>query len=439
MPEGFIFDNNKCVNCGACTASCILENEWTFRPRLIYTYNAEVMVPMPVINISLACNHCKEPACLKGCPAGAYYRDTLTGAVLIDDHKCIGCKYCQWNCPYDAPKFQNENKVIGKCNLCYAALSEGRLPSCALACPTGALSYGVLSESALKKIPVWFPDKNLVPSLEFVGNQNVEPLRIIPEPSFETDSDLPKINDKSITEDLSLVGFSFLTTLSVSILISSVINGKFPHLFLFIAITFLAGFISIFHTGKKIRVWRSLSNLKTSPLSREIAGFIIYSSVSSVAVFYELPALLIASSAIGLGLLILIDSVYIYSDRSRPVIAHSGQTFLSSLLIISFLTGSILPFIFIGSIKMISSIINLSVRRSTDTGFWLRFFRMALLFITGTNLVTGISFIDPVVVLFFLAGEFLDRILFYFDFKPLNINTFIQNNLIFNKYEKKRG
>lgn len=439
MPDGFIFNYDKCVSCGACRASCILENRWTVTPRLVYTYNYEAISSLPLVNISLACNHCKEAVCLKGCPTGSYYREPSTGAIIIEEHKCIGCRYCQWNCPYDAPKFDFEKRIIGKCNLCYSALLEGRLPACANACPTGALKYGELSEPALLNCPVWFPHKNLDPSLEFAGKQIIVPLRIIPEKMFEQEMDVPERNEKARIDNWSLIVFSFLTTLSVSNLISSVIKGSFPDKTLFFLTLFLAGISSLFHTGRVTRVWRSLCNMKSSPLSREIAFFIIYSFLSLFAVFTELPAILIASSAIGLILLLVIDSVYIYADRRMSVIIHSGQTFLSSLLIISFFTGSGIPFIFIALIKIVTSAFNLTANGKAGTGFGIRFLRLALLIITGISLITGSTYPDLVVVSLFVFGEFLDRIIFYIDFNPLNINTLIQNHLIFEKDEKKRG
>jgi ferredoxin/DMSO reductase anchor subunit len=406
---------------------------------MVYTYNSEAFSSLPLVNISLACNHCKEAVCLKGCPTGSYYKEPSTGAIVFEEHKCIGCRYCQWNCPYDAPKLDFEKSIIGKCNLCYTGLLEGRLPACANACPTGALKYGELSEQVLFNNPVWFPDKNLNPSLELTGKQNIVPLRIIPEKMFEQEVYVPEKNEKSITDNWSLIVFSFLTTLSVSTLISSVINGNFPDKTLFFLTIFLAGISSLFHTGKVTRVWRSLCNIKSSPLSREIACFIIYSFLSLFAVFTELPAFLVASSAIGLILLLLIDSVYIYADSRMSVIIHSGQTFLSSLLIISFFTGSRIPFIFIALIKITTSSFNLTASRRTGAGFGIRFLRVALLIITGIRLITGSTYPDTVVVTLFVIGEFLDRMIYYIDFNPLNINTLIQNHLIFEKDEKKRG
>jgi anaerobic dimethyl sulfoxide reductase subunit B (iron-sulfur subunit) len=439
MTEGFIFNGNLCVGCGACKAACILENGWSFYPRSVYTINSEAYVSLPLINISLACNHCKEAACLNGCPSGSYFRDPLSGAVVIDDNKCIGCRYCQWNCPYDAPKYDKMNRIIGKCNLCFSGFTEGRLPACTTSCPTGALKYGKLDDGKVKEYPAWFPDKNLSPLVEFPENIDFIPLRIIPENKSEIETIIPKTDSRSLAEDWSLLLFSFLTTISVSLLVSSVINGTFMKVTSFAAIIFLAGIISIFHTGRILRIWRTVRKLRTSPLSREIGGFIIYVSVGLTAVILESPALLVAASALGLILLILIDSVYIYSDNRKYVLTHSGQTFLSSLLIISFITGSIIPFIFIALIKVASTLYNWTLKRIKVTGFGLRYLRLALLVVTGTSLVTGISFPDPVIIILFIGGEFLDRVFFYLDFKPLNINTLIHNHLIIGKDEKKRG
>ena len=148
MTEGFIFDHNKCVACGACSAACIFENNWSFSPREIYAYNSAALPSLPVINLSLACNHCQNAVCMDGCPSSAYSKEPSTGAIILDDAKCIGCRYCQWNCPYDAPKYLISQKVIGKCNLCYQRLIEGSLPACSTACPTGALQFGKLNDQS---------------------------------------------------------------------------------------------------------------------------------------------------------------------------------------------------------------------------------------------------------------------------------------------------
>jgi Fe-S-cluster-containing dehydrogenase component len=146
MRKGFIFNHNKCVSCNSCSAACILENGWKVHPRNIFTYNSNAEYLLPLIHLSLACSHCESAICMEGCPASAYSREDITGAIILDETKCIGCRYCQWTCPYDAPKFDAESKTIAKCNLCYSGLIEGRQPACSSACPTGALRFEPLTE-----------------------------------------------------------------------------------------------------------------------------------------------------------------------------------------------------------------------------------------------------------------------------------------------------
>jgi Fe-S-cluster-containing dehydrogenase component len=425
MRRGFVFDNNKCVGCNACSAACILENGWSIQPRKIFTYNADSIPTLPVTNVSLACNHCEVPACLEGCPTSAYSKEPLTGAIILDDKKCIGCKYCQWNCPYDAPKPDISEKTIVKCNLCYSELIKGQFPACTSACPTGALNYSYLNEPANENIFSWFPDKNLNPGFKFTGMQYNVPLRVIPAVITKQAISFPVENYSSLKGKWSLAIFSFLTTISVSLLVSSLFKSKFPDKVLFFTILIFAGLISLFHLGIKQRAWRVLSNLRNSPLSREIALFILYSVIAGSAVLFLNPFGMIASSIIGLILLFAIDSVYIFSDKRISVILHSGQTFLSALLIVSFFTGAVLPFVFIALLKIISTCHCLFINRTEGVYFAMRFASVSILVISGASIISGISYSGTVIYIIFLAGEFVDRLLYYIDFDPVNINTLI--------------
>ena len=438
MRKGFIFDYNKCVNCNACTAACVLENGWNVHPRNIYTYNYEAEIVLPVINLSLACNHCESAVCMEGCPTSALSRNIVTGAVIIDESKCIGCRYCQWNCPYDAPKFESESKTVVKCNLCYSELIAGGQPACSSSCPTGALSFGLLSESGSSASLNWFPDKKLNPAIEFTNVQSRSPLKIIPENAFAQIETKSEHTTRSITSDISLLLFSFLSTLSVATLISSFIKGEFPEKMTFIPVLLLAGFISLFHLGRKSRSWRAISNFKTSPLSREISFFITYAVFSVITTFFHIPFLILISSIAGLIFLAMIDSVYLYSDRRKSIMFHSGQTFLSALLMISFFSGIILPFVFIALLKLISLIYNLVIKQGGNV-FNLRFIRIAFLFIPAISLISNNFHIELSIVIIFVAGELFDRILFYIDYNPLNINILIREQINYDRDEKKRN
>ena len=153
MPNSFLFDPNRCTGCGACRLACSIENQlepersW----RRIDTFNRTRHPGLPLYHLSLACNHCSEPACMYACPALAYSRDENSGAVMLDDAKCIGCRYCAWACPYDAPVYEPPRGVMTKCTLCHHRLREGMRPACASLCPTGALDFGDLPEAELEK------------------------------------------------------------------------------------------------------------------------------------------------------------------------------------------------------------------------------------------------------------------------------------------------
>jgi formate dehydrogenase iron-sulfur subunit len=95
------------------------------------------------VHIKRQCLHCLHPACVSACTVGAL-RKTEAGPVVYDADKCIGCRYCQYACPFGIPTYEWSNPVglIHKCQLCVARLAEGEEPACAVACPTGAIRFG---------------------------------------------------------------------------------------------------------------------------------------------------------------------------------------------------------------------------------------------------------------------------------------------------------
>ncbi|GAW91759.1 sulfate reduction electron transfer complex DsrMKJOP subunit DsrO [Calderihabitans maritimus] len=116
------------------------------------------------------CNHCANPPCVRVCPTKATFKRE-DGIVIMDYHRCIGCRYCMAACPYGArsfnfkdprpfiaevnPKFPTREKgVVEKCNFCAERLAEGLLPACVEACKHGALVFGDLEdpESNVRKI-----------------------------------------------------------------------------------------------------------------------------------------------------------------------------------------------------------------------------------------------------------------------------------------------
>ncbi|MFP4475077.1 MAG: sulfate reduction electron transfer complex DsrMKJOP subunit DsrO [Desulfatibacillaceae bacterium] len=123
------------------------------------------------------CNHCEHPPCVRVCPTKAtFQRDD--GIVLMDFHRCIGCRFCMAACPYGArsfnwyepveadrkvlkgggkvnPDFPTRTKgVVEKCNFCAERLSKGQLPACVEACENEELLFGDMNdrESVVRKV-----------------------------------------------------------------------------------------------------------------------------------------------------------------------------------------------------------------------------------------------------------------------------------------------
>lgn len=158
MPKrpAFYLDTQICIGCKTCMVSCKDKNdlESGVRWRRVVEYTGGEWRPMPdgtfsqnvfSYYISVSCNHCSEPICVEVCPTTAMNQDEH-GIVSIDSVKCMGCRYCQWACPYSAPQYHTGSGRMSKCDLCRDELKEGRVPTCVAACPTRALIFGEFDE-----------------------------------------------------------------------------------------------------------------------------------------------------------------------------------------------------------------------------------------------------------------------------------------------------
>jgi len=139
---GFLVDLHRCVGCGSCVLACRIENgrgdgqAW----RRVLQLNLRRHSGGPTYALSVACHHCDEPACLRGCPSGAYAK-RADGIVVHHDERCLGCRYCEMTCPFGAPTYDTERGVVSKCHLCAPRIEQGLSPACVAACPTEALKY----------------------------------------------------------------------------------------------------------------------------------------------------------------------------------------------------------------------------------------------------------------------------------------------------------
>ena len=156
----FYFDASACIGCKVCQVACIDKNNLPIgvRWRRVYDYGDGSWVPVDNVmmpnniytySVSVACMHCQKPPCVEVCPAAAITK-RADGVVLIEQDKCIGCRYCEWACPYGAPQFNHEEGVMTKCTFCEDLLAKGQNPACVDACVMRCLEFGELDELVKK-------------------------------------------------------------------------------------------------------------------------------------------------------------------------------------------------------------------------------------------------------------------------------------------------
>lgn len=124
-----------------------------------HAYSGQAIQKM---RLPVLCNHCANPSCVRVCPTQATFKRP-DGIVMMDYHRCIGCRLCMAGCPYGArsmnfrdprpfiakinPDFPTRTKgVVEKCNFCQERLVKGLLPACVLACKEKALVFGDLED-----------------------------------------------------------------------------------------------------------------------------------------------------------------------------------------------------------------------------------------------------------------------------------------------------
>jgi anaerobic dimethyl sulfoxide reductase subunit B (iron-sulfur subunit) len=144
----FFIDTTRCTNCKTCEIACKDANDSAVgrRMRRVRTFEGGEFPSVFAYNISMSCNHCEDPACVRQCPARAYSKRASDGIVIHNPEKCIGCRYCTWVCPYGAPQYDATEGRVRKCNLCVDELDRGATPICVSSCPLRAIEIGFLDE-----------------------------------------------------------------------------------------------------------------------------------------------------------------------------------------------------------------------------------------------------------------------------------------------------
>lgn len=149
-----VMRQNLCIDCERCLSACRETNNVpSYGSRTsILEKHVPTAVGQKTEFIPVLCMQCNDPPCVRACPTWASYKDKTNGIVRIDNKKCIGCKVCMVACPYNARYFSEEKHAIDKCNFCYdTRLEKGeKLTACSNACPTGARTFGDISDPESK-------------------------------------------------------------------------------------------------------------------------------------------------------------------------------------------------------------------------------------------------------------------------------------------------
>lgn len=310
--HGFYFNADNCIACHACEAACSEKNDNPAHIafRSVGFVEGGTYPDYLRINISMACNHCDDPVCLKGCPTRAYTKFAEYGAVLQDPDICFGCGYCTWVCPYNAPQLDPVEGQVTKCNMCVDRLEEGLKPACVAACLGNALDFGVIENipegrtQAKTEIP-GFPRSDITqPNIRFQqvrttqremkrvddtavkyhrddGTGTFRPIVDL-QHGFQREWNLRRLlsshENAHIAFTLStqvVMGAFGLLTLGTWTGHMPVAVDSAPYLSTLELMIVLAG-LGLFklnmHLGKPHRFYRGFYNLRLSPVNREIAG-----------------------------------------------------------------------------------------------------------------------------------------------------------------------
>jgi len=382
--HGFFFTADNCIACHACEAACSEKND--VPPHLAFRsvgfVEGGTYPDYRRLNISMACNHCDDPVCLKGCPTRAYTKYAEYGAVLQDPDICFGCGYCTWVCPYNAPQLDPVKGEVSKCNMCVDRLEVGLKPACVSACLGKALEFGVIENKpenrtqAETEIP-GFPDTGITnPNIRFQQTKTLQRdmVRVDSTP-IKYHRDDEKGGYTSVLDEkhgrqkywgikkllTSHENAHAIFTLSAQTVMGAFMllilgtlsgipamrtfqqsSGFIPLLITLVALMGFGLFKLNMHLGKPHRFYRGFNNLRHSPVSREIAGVsAFFTGLAGYTFFmlfsYNFTAILAAIFA-ALGVAGFIAGSYymykLYRIKARPFWDHwqTATAFYGSML-----------------------------------------------------------------------------------------------------------
>jgi anaerobic dimethyl sulfoxide reductase subunit B len=317
MRYAFHVDASACSGCKACEMACRDRNalpsgvHW----RRVYevagggwSRRGDAWVnDVVAYNVSVACNHCQRAICTEVCPTGAMAVHD-DGFVLIDAAHCIGCRYCEWACPYAAPQYDSAAGMMTKCTGCSDDVAMGRQPACVAACPLRALDFDEAAALTARHgetdsfypmpaASLTLPSLLLTPHAAGITHAadngtsrrvdgDAAATRSKPRLSVRNREEVAAATGMQPMREPSLVAFTLLAQMAAG-LFCSLLAVRFlagPQADALLAMPFLAVgplllaamLASLLHLGRPLRAWRAVANLRTSWLSREIASSVAF-------------------------------------------------------------------------------------------------------------------------------------------------------------------
>ncbi len=316
----FEVDLDACTGCKACVVAChslngLDDNELWRTVGLLHGTASSVLLGDQAVEqrtVTSACHLCASPACLSGCPANAYEKHDITGAVIHLDDQCIGCSYCTMTCPYDVPVFNERLSIVRKCDMCHGRLMAGEEPACVQGCPNAAIRITIVDRNDLVFKMVADVAPNLVPGA---------PPSSLTKPSTQYLSvlDLASPQLRAVQQRVTpaaahvpLVVMLIVVQIGVGLSLAAVVHplGPWP------AVLGISGALaSAAHLGRPTQAWRVVLGFRHSWLSREaiaIGAFVTVAGLSAIV-----PVFPVRVAAALLGVAVVFTSVKVYSVTAR--------------------------------------------------------------------------------------------------------------------------
>lgn len=147
MEKVLLMDAKECTGCMQCEMACSYQTENAFNPiksriKVFEFKENHLFVPY-------TCTQCAEAWCMVVCPVDAISIDEATGAKIVSDETCVGCKVCTIACPFGTINYNPDTGKVLKCDLC------GGDPACVKMCPTTALSFVEAETAGAGKMREW--------------------------------------------------------------------------------------------------------------------------------------------------------------------------------------------------------------------------------------------------------------------------------------------